>query len=108
MFATRSYERAIGKLLSDADRRAMEAAIAADPRASPVIRGTGGIRKLRWGGSGKGKRGGVRAVYFRRAEPDAIYLLTAYAKADREDLSPADRKVLSRLVSEIKKEERDR
>ena len=54
------------------------------------------------------QRGGVRAVYFRRAEPDAIYLLTAYAKADREDLSPADRKVLSRLVSEIKKEEKDR
>lgn len=73
-----------------------------------MIRGTGGIRKLRWGGSGKGKRGGVRAVYLRRAEPDAIYLLTAYAKADREDLSPADRKVISRLVSEIKKEERDR
>ena len=57
---------------------------------------------------GEGQRGGVWAVYFRRAEPDAIYLLAAYAKADREDLSPADRKVLSRLVSEIKKEERDR
>ena len=43
MFATRTYERAIRKFLSDADRRAMEAAIAADPRAAPVMPGTGGF-----------------------------------------------------------------
>ena len=46
IFATRTYERAIRKLLLEADRRAMEAAIIADPGASPVIRGTGGLRKL--------------------------------------------------------------
>ena len=83
----------------------MEAAIAADPGAAPVIRGTGGIRKLRWAGSGRGKRGGVRTIYFRRTGPDAVYLLTAYAKADRADLSPADRKALSRLVARIKEED---
>ena len=107
IFTTRTYERAIRKLLSQADRRAMEAAIIADPGASPVIRGTGGLRKLRWAGSGRGKRGGIRTVYFRHARHEAIYLLTAYAKADREDLSPADRKALSRLVAAIKKEERN-
>ena len=47
VFTTRTYERAIRKLLSEADRRAMEAAIVANPRASPVIRGTGGLRKER-------------------------------------------------------------
>lgn len=83
-------------------------AIAADPGAAPVIPGTGGLRKLRWAGSGRGKRGGIRTIYFWHAGPDAIYLLTAYAKADREDLSPADRKALSRLVAAIKKEETDR
>ena len=72
VFTTQTYERAIRKLLSEAERRAMEAAIVADPG------------------------------------PDAIYMLTAYAKADREDLSPADRKVLSRLVAAIKKEEGNR
>ena len=107
VFTTRTYERAIRKLLSEADRRAMEAAIVANPGAAPVIRGTGGLRKLRWAGSGRGKRGGIRTIYFRHAGPDAIYLLAAYAKADREDLSPADRKVLSRLVTAIKKEERN-
>ena len=108
VFTTRTYERAVQKLLPEADRSAMEAAIVADPGAAPVIQGTGGLRKLRWAGSGRGKRGGIRTIYFRHARPDAIYLLAAYAKADREDLSPADRRVLSRLVAAIKKEERSR
>ena len=73
----------------------------AAPDAAPVIRGTGGIRKLRWAGSGRGKRGGI---VFYQAGPDVIYLLTAYAKADREDLTPADSKALTRLVAAIKKE----
>ena len=79
----------------------------ADPGAAPLIRGTGGLRKVRWAGPGRGKRGGIRTVYFHHPGPEAIYLLAAFAKADREDLSPADRKVLSRLVAAIKKEEQD-
>ncbi len=101
---TKTYERAVRKLLSETDRQEMEAAIGADPNAAPVIRGTGGIRKLRWARSGKGKRGGIRTIYFHHVEPRTVYLLTAYAKADRDDLSPADKKVLARLVAEIKRE----
>ena len=55
-------------------------------------------------GSGRGKRGGIRTIYFYHAGLGAIYLLTAYAKADRDDLNPADKKALSRLVAVIKKE----
>ena len=105
VFATRTYERAVRKLLSEANRQKMEAAIVADPSRAPLLRGTGGVRKLRWAGSGRGKQGGIRAIYFHHAGPEAIYMLTAYAKADRDDLSPADRKTLSRLVAAIKKEE---
>ncbi len=96
------------KLTSEANRQSMEAAIVADPGAAPVIRGTGGIRKLRWAGSGRGKRGGIRTIYFHHAGPEAVYLLTAYAKADRDDLSAADKKVLRRLVAAIKNEEENR
>ena len=53
LYVTRTYERVIRKLISEDDRREMEAAIAAAPDAAPVIRGTGGIRKLRWAGSGR-------------------------------------------------------
>ncbi|MDE0131256.1 MAG: hypothetical protein OXQ32_03200 [bacterium] len=59
--------RAIDKLLSENARREMEAAIAA-PEAAPVIRGAGGIRKLRWAGSGWSKHGGVRAIERERRE----------------------------------------
>ena len=104
LYFTRPYERAIRKLLSDDARTEMEAAIVAAPDAAPVVRGTGGIRKLRWAGSGRGKRGGVRAIYFWRAVPGAVYMLTAYAKADRDDLTAADRKALVRLVAEIERE----
>ena len=55
LYFTRAYERAIRKLLSEDARREMEAAIVAAPEAAPVVRGTGGIRKLRWAGSGRGK-----------------------------------------------------
>ena len=105
---TKTYERAIRKLMSEAEQQEMEAAIIADPTGAPVLPGTGGIRKLRWAAPGHGKRGGIRTIYFHHAGPEAIYMLTAYAKADREDLTPADRKVLSRLVAAIKKEEANR
>ena len=48
IITTSRYERAIRRLMSEEDRRAMEAAIVADPGAAPVIPGTGGLRKLRW------------------------------------------------------------
>ena len=67
--------------------------------------GNGRNSQVAWAASGRGKRGGIRTIYFHHAGPEAIYMLTAYAKADREDLTPADRKVLSRLVAAIKKEE---
>ena len=108
IFTTRTYERAIAKLLMQESRKEMEDAIAADPAAAPVIPGTGGIRKIRWAGSGHGKRGGIRTIYFHFAGPQAIYLLTAYAKAARSNLTPADRKAWSKLVAAIKKEERDK
>ena len=106
VFATKIYERAIRKLLSDDSRREMEAAIVADPAAAPVMPGTGGIRKLRWAGSGRGKRGGIRTIYFHHAGPEAIYMLTAYAKAAREDLSPSEKRALARLVAAIKEAEK--
>ena len=104
VYFTRPYERAIRKLLSEDARSEMEAAIVAAPDAAPVIRGTGGIRKLRWAGSRRGKRGGIRAIYYWRTAREAIYMLAAYAKADRDDLTATDRKTLARLVAAIESE----
>lgn len=104
LFFTRTYERAIKKLVSKESREAMETTIAADPIGAPVIRGTGGIRKFRWPGSGRGKRGGIRTLYFYHANTKAICLCQG-VKASREEMTSADRKILARLVATIKKEE---
>ena len=106
IFVTGAYERAVRRLLSEESRKTMEAEIIANPDRAPVIRGTGGIRKLRWAGSGRGRRGGIRTIYFYHVGPERIYLLTAYAKAVRDDLTPADKQAFLKLVSTIKKEER--
>ncbi|MYD93663.1 MAG: hypothetical protein F4Y02_08220, partial [Chloroflexi bacterium] len=101
--STRTNERVIRKRLTEVAGTHSEAAGAAAPDAAPIIPGTGGIHKLRWRGSGRGKRGGIRAIYFWHAGPEAIYMLTAYAKAERDDLTAADRKALSKLVESIER-----
>lgn len=106
LIATRAYERAIKKLLPAENRGQMENAIAEDPTAGAVIPGTGGIRKIRWSAPGRGKRGGIRTIYFYHARPEEIYLLTAYGKTARDDLTPGDRKAWSTLVAAIKNEEK--
>ena len=83
VFATRTYEHAVRELPGEEARRRMEAAIVAAPDAVPVIRGTGGVRKLQRARFGRGKRAGIREVYFYHTGPEAICLLTAYAKANR-------------------------
>ena len=106
LFTTKSYEKAIGKLIPAGSRKQMEDAIAEDPTVAPVIPGTGGIRKLRWSMPGRGKRGGIRTIYFYHAGPEEIYLLTAYGKSIQEDLTPQDKKIWTKLVVQIKKEEK--
>lgn len=105
LWVAKAFGQTGRKLMSETDRQAMEAAIIADPKAAPVIRGTGGIRKLRWAGSGRGKRGSIRTIYCHHVGSGALYLLAAYAKAAQDDLSPADKKALARLVTTIKNEE---
>ena len=65
-----------------------------------MIRGTGGLRKLRWNVAGTGKRGGVRLLYYWDKPEETIYLLFLYTKSDREDLSPPQLSILSRLIRE--------
>ena len=79
----------------------MEASPATAPGAASVIRETGGIRTLRWAGSGRGKRGDIRAINFYHADPEVVYLLTAYAKADRDNLTAADSASCFRVSMEM-------
>ena len=68
------------------------------PDAGDVVKGTGGIRKIRWGAKGKGKRGGLRVIYFWHVKDSHIYLLFIYQKNEFEDLSKDEYNVLKNMV----------
>jgi hypothetical protein len=87
---TPEFLSATRKLLDDDERAELVEYLAYNPAAGTVIPGTGGIRKLRWGLEGRGKRSGARVVYFFHNLEMPLFLLTAFAKNDREDLSRAD------------------
>lgn len=76
----------------------MQLALATNPEAGVVIAGTGGLRKLRWGMPGRGKRGGIRVIYFWHSASDRILLLFVYRKNERSDLTPAQKKLLRGIV----------
>ena len=70
------------------------------PEQGPVIKGSGGLRKVRWATSGGGKRGGLRVIYYWAAGEQAFYMVYAYTKAEQGDLTPTQTRQLSLLVRE--------
>ncbi|MBR7620372.1 type II toxin-antitoxin system RelE/ParE family toxin [Phenylobacterium sp. 20VBR1] len=92
----------LGKLgATEADVIAMENAIAASPEAGAVIRGSGGMRKIRFGFGGSGKSGGGRTIYYAITDDEVVYLITAYAKVDKSDLTPDEIKLFKTLIEEL-------
>src|ERR1700674_3792848 len=84
--------------LDDDGRTALVEYLARHPVAGDLITGTGGVRKLRWALQGRGKRGGARVVYFYHSTDLPLFVLTAYAKNERADLSHADKNDFKRLT----------
>jgi hypothetical protein len=70
------------------------------PEQGAVIPGSGGLRKLRWAAVGRGKRGGLRVIYYWVPDEEVFYMLYAYAKNEQGDLTPAQVRILVRLVRE--------
>jgi hypothetical protein len=95
------YQRQAKRLLTVDEREAMEAKIAADPMAYPVVRGTGGFRKARWGRGSSGKSGGVRAIFYYFVSGDTVFFTMLYAKNESENISHAQENELKRLAQEI-------
>jgi hypothetical protein len=91
----------IGASAEDMD--ALENAVASNPAMGDVMRGLRGIRKVRFGIGNRGKRGGGRAVYFVMLSDGVVLMLLAYAKNERDDLSPAQRKDILKLLKELGK-----
>jgi len=95
---TKLFTQLVGRYLSDDEYSALQQSLMANPEAGSVIRGSGGVRKLRWSVAGRGKRGGIRVIYYRRLQQGLIWMLTLYAKNEADSI-PGH--VLKRIKEEI-------
>jgi hypothetical protein len=84
--------------VDDDEYAEMQAHLVRHPDSGSIIKGSGGIRKLRWAGSGRGKRGGLRVIYYWWVAKDRISLLLVYPKNEQDDLT-ADQ--LKKLRNEL-------
>jgi hypothetical protein len=99
---TQFFVRAASKIWSEAELAALVDHLALNPEDGEVIQGTGGVRKLRWGKAGVGKRGGARVIYFYYRLDRPLYLLLAYAKAQASDLTPDEKRAVAAFAADIK------
>ena len=95
---TKLFTRLVQKYLSDDEYLQLQQALVLDPEVGALIPGTGGVRKFRWGIAGRGKRGGLRAIYYAKTRQGQIWMLTLYTKNVTDNI-PAH--ILRQIKEEI-------
>jgi hypothetical protein len=86
------------ELIEDDGYAKLQATLANGPDTGKIIPGSGGVRKMRWAGSGRGKRGGLRVICYWCVADDQIGMLLAYPKSDKDDLTRDEIRKLKKLV----------
>jgi mRNA-degrading endonuclease RelE of RelBE toxin-antitoxin system len=97
---TSFFTKRVHELLTDEELRLLQLRLAVQPDAGDVIKQSGGIRKLRWSGSGRGKRGGTRIIYYYVNAEEKIFMLYVYSKSEADDLTPKQIKLLKSIIDE--------
>ncbi|MDO8755153.1 MAG: type II toxin-antitoxin system RelE/ParE family toxin [Anaerolineales bacterium] len=95
---TSVFTRQVTTLLADDEYRQLQIALVSHPDTGAVIQHSGGLRKIRWSMGARGKRGGVRAIYYWVVAQDQILMLFMYPKNEQDDLTPQQLKVLREIV----------
>jgi hypothetical protein len=96
------FTQDVQEILSDEEYAELQQQLADRPESGDLIQGTGGLRKVRVGMEGRGKRGGARVIYYWRVSESQILMLGIYAKNETVDLSPAARKAYRKIVEKWK------
>ncbi|HVW73100.1 MAG TPA: type II toxin-antitoxin system RelE/ParE family toxin [Rhizomicrobium sp.] len=103
IFRTKTFSKACKDLgVTEEEVRALEQSIVDDPKGAPVIQGTGGARKVRFSINNRSKSAGGRCVYVVIELDEVAYLITAYPKSKKSDLSNEDKKAIKAFVAELK------
>lgn len=97
---TSVFTRQVRELLSDEEYRQMQLALILQPGIGSLIPGSGGLRKMRWTLNDRGKRGGVRVIYFWAVSFEQVLLLFIHAKNEIDNLTPDQIKVLRKIIDE--------
>ena len=98
---TPTFSRLISELLDDDEYSKLQAELAKRPDAGDLIKNGGGIRKLRWKRAGTGKSGGIRVIYYWLTEDNQIFMLVAYPKSVKDNLTDKETAILRTLVKEL-------
>jgi hypothetical protein len=97
---TSIFTRQVQALLTDAELRELQEALALRPGMGSLLVGGGGLRKARWTRAGQGKSGGIRVIYYWEVTADQILMLFAFAKGERANLTSAQLKILKQIAEE--------
>ncbi|MBC2600528.1 addiction module toxin RelE [Puniceicoccus vermicola] len=97
-----AFTKNVLQVFEDDEYRELQTELVANPKVGDVIPHLSGLRKMRWGAKGKGKRGGARIIYLYLPKAGIIYLFYLFTKGDITDLKPEQKKRVAKLVTEIK------
>lgn len=103
---TPTFTRQILAIATDDELKELQRTLIAQPKKGELIQGTGGLRKIRMALDSGGKRGGARVIYF-LASTDTIYLILAYRKNVKDNLTPHEKSALKTLTHQLKTEIRE-
>ena len=90
--------------LNDDDLKRLQEQLLADPKVGSVMQGTGGVRKMRFAFEKRGKSGSVRVIYVDFEVYEEIFLITAYAKGERDNLTDSEKKEIKQLIATLERQ----